>query len=350
MAPRTDPDVPLACKDHPGVPALAQCVHCHRPLCDECYRFRLGDRPACARCGYEASTRPQRRVALGAAFVCFAWGGGFWLERRYGLWNTSPVLLVVAAALAPVIAYFIGASAGRDAGPALERREPGEDAPSDEAFQGRGSPYRAYARRAILAVSPRLSGKVTALVVGASLAATAVLLPAELKLPRWIEAELVLAAWWVIVAGTLVVLLYRGFRLRDDLVLFMLWDRPARSEPRGKARSKGAGFGGMSGWGNGCSGLDGCSGADGEGCAAALAVAAAFAVAMAAAWVFVELAVPMAFFLTYWLFMRAIGRVANDRHECEGDLGKAIGWGAMWATIYVLPLAALTWVFHEVHR
>jgi hypothetical protein len=64
----------------------------------------------------------------------------------------------------------------------------------------------------------------------------------------------------------------------------------------------------------------------------------------------VELVAPLTFFLTYWLFMRAIGRVANDRHGCEGDLSRSMGWGALWATAYVLPIAALTWALHALHR
>jgi hypothetical protein len=307
----------------------------------------MGGRPACARCTYEASTRPQRRVSLAAAFLCFAWGGGLWLVRRHGAWDESPVLVIVAAIAAPILAYFIGASAKGAADQAVENRDPGEDAPPEGAFEVRGSPYRAYARRAILAVSPRVSGKVTALIVGASLAATAVLLPVTLKLPRWIEAEIVLGAWWIIVSATLVVLLYRGFRLRDDLVYFLPWDRPAKSEGSPAPKSKGGGWsvGDLSGCGDA-----GCSGLDGEGCVGAIAVALALALAFGAAWVFVELAMPLAFVLTYWLFMRAIGRVANDRHGCDGDLVKSLGWGVLWATIYLSPLAGLTWALHALGR
>lgn len=350
MASGPDPDAPVPCKDHPEARALTRCASCQRPLCNACFRFRVGGLPACARCAYETSTRPQRRVSLAAAFVCFAAGGGFWMERKHGLWGQSPLVLVLGAIAAAVVAFLILTTA-KGAERSVDNRDPDEDPPPEEPLAGRGSPYRAYARRAVLAVSPRLSGKVTALVVGASLAATAVLLPATLKLPRWVEAEIVLASWWVIVAATLVVLLYRGFRLRDDFVFFMPWDRPAESVTPGakpgkpgKPGSKGSGIGDLVGCG------DGCSAVDGEGCAGAVVVVIALAVALGAAWIFVELAMPLAFFLTYWLFMRAIGRVANDRHGCDGNPGRALGWGAMWATIYVVPLAALTWAFHALHR
>ena len=55
------------------------------------------------------------------------------------------------------------------------------------------------------------------------------------------------------------------------------------------------------------------------------------AAAFGAAWVAVELAMPVVFLVMYWAFMRAIGRVANDWHDCEGSLGKSLGWGALWA-------------------
>src|SRR6185436_19635838 len=126
--------------------------------------------------------------------------------------------------------------------------------------------------------------------------------------------------WWLIVTLTLTTLLYRGFRLRDDYVYFLPWDRPAPHSETGKARQEKkepSGGGGWSGCLDGCSIGDGCSGVDGEGCVGALVIGAALAVALGAAWVFVELAMPLVFFLMYWLLMRAIGRVAKDRHDAQ---------------------------------
>jgi hypothetical protein len=339
------PPAPPPCKDHPDVLAIARCAVCNRPLCDLCFRFRMNERPACARCAYETATRPQRRVSLAAAFLSFAWGGGFWLVQRKNLWSEAPFFVVLGAIVAPVIAYFIGASARDPARPTVENREPGEDEASEAAFAGGASPYRARARRVLLAASPRISGKATALVIGSCLLASAVLLPASVKLPRWIEAEIVLGLWWIIVGTALVVMLYRGFRLRDDYVYFMPWDRPAESKADGKAK-KGSG-----GSRSGCGGVDGCSGvADAEGCAGVIVVALVFVVALGAAWVLVELAMPLCFFLMYWMLMRAIGHVSRDRHDCEGALGRSIAWGALWATIYVAPIAGLTWAIHALHR
>jgi hypothetical protein len=347
-APPTDR---LRCKDHPSVPAVARCSACGRPLCDACFRFRIDGRPACARCAYEASTRPARRVSLGASFLCFAMGGGFWASRRYDLVAQNPFMLVMGGLAATVLAVGIAAS-GKKAKEEVENRDPDEEAAGYDVSQQTGiaSPYRAQVRRVLLAASPQLSGSATALVVIASLAGSAVLLPASVKLPRWIEAEMVLGLWWLIVGVALTVLLYRGFRLRDDFVYFAPWDRPSAGADGGDkgAKDGGAAKGGAaksagSGWG-----LEGCG--DAEGCAGGLVVAVALAAAFGAAWIFVELLMPLIFFLMYWLFMRAIGRVARDRRGCEGDLGKSLGSGALWATIYVAPIAALTWAIHALGR
>jgi hypothetical protein len=340
------------CLDHDEAPAVARCVACDRALCNECFRFRMREHPACARCAYEASTRPRRRVSLAAAFLCTVWGGCFWAVRRYDLWDLHPVMLVAAAVAAPLVAFAIAASAREPSGDAaVENRDPNEDDVGETSLGGSGSPFRAGVRRVLLAASPQVSGTATALVVGASLVASAVLLPASVKLPRWIEAELVLGLWWVIVLGTLATLLYRGFRLRDDYVYFLPWDRPAKA---GGAEGERPARGGASGGGSGCSGIDGCNvldgcSGDGEGMLAALVVGAALAVALGAAWVFVELAMPLVFFLMYALLLRAIGRVAKDHHDCAGAPGRSLGWGALWATIYVAPIALVTWLFHAVH-
>jgi len=325
------------------VPAIARCGSCHRSLCGECFRFRMATRPACARCAYEASTRPARRVSLAASFLCFSGAIAVWAMRHYRPIEREPWLLVFAAIPAFILAFVVALS-GRSQASAVENREPDDAEVGELDLAGSSNPYRAHVRRAIHAVSPRVSGTATALIVLGSFGGAAVLLPASLKLPRWLEAEMVLGAWWGIVTLALTALLYRGFRLRDDYVYFVPWSRPAAGDTGGpKARSGGSG----------CSAGDGCGdvgGLDGEGALIALAVMVAIAVAFGAAWIFVELVMPLVFFLMYWLFMRAISRAARDRRGCEGDLVKSLGWAVVWATIYVVPIAAVTWLAHAVHH
>jgi hypothetical protein len=346
------------CKDHSKILAVAKCASCSRALCNTCFVFTMGGRPACARCAYETATRPQRRFALAVFFVTFAGGLGFWATRRYGLWPEQASSLVFGGVVAFVVGGLIAATARSGSRKEVVRREDDEEPVSAPgAMDGSAHPYRASARRVMMAVSPRVSGKVTALVVVVSLFAAAVLVPASVRLPRWIEAEMVLGLWWVVLAVTLVVLLYRGFRLKDDLVYFVPWDRPA---PPGKddgsksprsAGQKDLSLGSKPGGcvGDGCSGIggDGCSSIDGEGAIVVVVVVVALGTALCAAWVMVEIAMPLLFFLMYSVLMRAIRRAASDRRGCEGNLVKSLGSAVLWATIYILPIAALAWALHE---
>ncbi len=349
------------CKDHPTVDAIARCTSCRRLLCNACYRFRIGEDPVCARCVYETETRPQRRISLASAFVSLVYGGGFVLARRYDLWEGYGGELIFGAVVALAVAIFIGLSGRAKDAPNVERRELEEEV-GESALDLRGSPYRAGVRRIVQAASPRLSGRLTVLVVGLSLASCAVILPASLKLPHWVELELVLAAWWVLLTGTLVGLLHRGFRLADDWVYFAPWDRGgAKDGPssesgesvstpgkkkRGK-KGKSSSRDSSTGWLSGCGDV-GCSGADaGEGAIALIGIAVALAIAFGAAWILVEIAMPLVFFLVYWVLMKAIGRVANDRHECKGHFGRSLVWGAVWSTLYLVPLSLLTFVVHR---
>ena len=334
------PKLPPPCRNHPRRDAVVRCAGCSRTLCDECYRFRVDAQPMCARCAYEHSTRATRRVSLAVSFLFITGAAGLFAERRFGVWETSPFEVVVGVVAALGIAAAVALS-GRGARVVVEHRDP--DEPIAEPMPERaGSIYRASARQVLMAAAPRVSARATALVMLAAFAGSAVMLPASMRLPRWIETELVLSLWWIIVVAALTTLLYRGFRLRDDYVYFTPWSRPPAVKGDDPAPAKG----GCGGWADG---LGGC-GADGEGLLAMLALAIVLGLALGAAWVLVELALPLVFFLMYWLFMRAIGRVANDRHGCEGSLARSLGWGLGWATVYVAPIAAVTWALHALRR
>jgi hypothetical protein len=36
--------------------------------------------------------------------------------------------------------------------------------------------------------------------------------------------------------------------------------------------------------------------------------------------------------------------VANDTHDCQGDLPRALGWSVAWATLYTLPFALVVFL------
>jgi hypothetical protein len=76
----------------------------------------------------------------------------------------------------------------------------------------------------------------------------------------------------------------------------------------------------------------------------------ALAAALGVAWVFVELAMPTPFAVMYAVLMRAIRRAASDRKGCANDVARSLGWACAWATIYVVPIAAITWAAHAIHR
>ncbi|MEZ4410316.1 MAG: hypothetical protein R3A52_28125 [Polyangiales bacterium] len=343
-----------ACRNHPDRSHVARCGECGFAMCDECWRFRVNERPGCARCAYEATTRRARRMSLAVYLAGASVAGLIVADRRYALWTTHPAEVLVGAGVAALLTAAIALS-GVGTDPSVERREADEPAPEPSPVAAPA--YRASARRVLLAAAPKVSGRATALVMLACFAAAAVLLPASLRLPRWVEAEAVLLAWWAIVGVTLTALLYRGFRLRDDVVYFTPWNRPPADRDNPGVGNKlgdalsGCGSGGCD---PGCGDIGGCGasgcGELGEGLLVGAAVLVALAVAFGAAWVLVEVALPLVFFLMFALFMRAIGRVANDRHGCEGSLPRALGWGLGWATVYVAPVALATWALHALHR
>ena len=167
----------------------------------------------------------------------------------------------------------------------------------------------------------------TVLVTVMLMALIAGTVPTVLTLPRWIEWELVMGGWWLVWTGIFSVLLFRGWRVADDL--------PDLS--KGKNDSSGSGKGILEGLGS--LGDPGC--VDPEGCAVAILFLIALGVALLLSWLLVELVLPVVIAAAYWLMLRALSRVANDHHDCEGHLGRAVGWAALWALVYTAPLAVV---------
>ena len=324
------------CRAHADRAAVARCASCRAQLCGECFRFTIDARPSCASCAYEASTRRSRRLSLAAVSLGLSAGLGTWAYSRFELWN-EPAAVIAAILTALVIAGVVAWTGLRESPPDVSLHEADEPVRTvlDTAPAGAG-PYRAAARRVVQAISPRLSARTTGLVMLGAFALAALLVPGALHQPRWIEAELVLLAWWAIVAGTLSTLLYRGFRLKDDYAHFVPW-APKRARAKKSA-------GGSSPFDLGD--LSGCGDA-GEGCIGAVLAIVIVFVALGVAWLVVELVLPVAFLLAYSLFLRAIARVANDEHGCEGSPSRALLWGLAWASLYVGPLALLVWLAHR---
>jgi hypothetical protein len=137
-------------------------------------------------------------------------------ELALGIW------IGVACAL-PVLFVLVKGSVDRVSNDRnIRRREPGDARPTDAAAPLHVGPRAVLARVARAAVSDASAAQTTVAVVIA-FTATATALPAALRLPRWIELEWVLLAWWAIAATALAVLLYRGSRLVDDHELVFAW-------------------------------------------------------------------------------------------------------------------------------
>lgn len=181
---------------------------------------------------------------------------------------------------------------------------------------------------------PLLSGKSSAAIMAICLAAAAViLLPLCFWIPVWIDAEIILSAWWAIWAFSLVGLLHRGRQIDDDHTLGQprnwidwLLDASAHNAnsdwkwwllPHG-----------------------------GEGCFFLLVVMVVFAIGFIFLWLLVEFFVPLVVFAGYLLIRGMIAKVANDAHDCRGHWGRSLFWGITWAALYLLPVAGMVWITH----
>ena len=190
----------------------------------------------------------------------------------------------------------------------------------------------------------RLSGKASALGLVLCFAATAILIPMALRLPPWIEYEIVLAVWWAIWLLVLTGFLYWGRRISDDHRLGepRNWFALSKSQPASPRRES------NSGWWDGF--FWGSVAFDAEGCVYGLAIIVALCLLVGVIWFLFEIAIPVLLFLLYVITRSMMARVLNDRHHCRDHLVRALAWGFVWATVYTAPLAAVVWFIHYVHR
>jgi len=307
-------------------------------MCDACFRFVVASAPICVRCAHERSTRARRRIALGVFTALVSLAGAALVgvrtsDQEWGL--TLAALTALLGVLAGLLLAIDGVKHAR-ALPALQRRE---DVPNVVPRQARHA-RSARARRALAALSPSISGRSTALAVLAAAAFCSVCFPALLRLPRWLELEIVLGACWALGTLGLFVLLYRGFRIADDH-FFLAADVP----------DTGRVFKGLTNADPGC---DGCGANCGDGCGDVFAllgvalVAGLLALAsLFVAWLLVELAIPLVFLVFYWALLLALRRAARDRHDCPGQLLTSLRWAITWSSLYFAPIAALVWLVHR---
>jgi hypothetical protein len=186
---------------------------------------------------------------------------------------------------------------------------------------------------------PRLSGKASAAWLVVCFVLTSVLIPMALRLPQWIEFEIVVSVWWLIWLAVLSRLLYTGERVTDDHQLHepRSWFSSGKKPQEQKKDSNSAWWDGFfwgSFWG------------DGE----AILILLGLVLLVGLIWLLFEIAIPLLLFLLYLVARGMPARVVNDRHHCRGRPMRALNWGLVWATVYTAPLAGAVWFIHFVYQ
>lgn len=327
------------------------CRHCGRALCDDCFRRVVDDAPWCDACVDALSRDRQARMAMGGSVVLVAWGLLLYASRLGPIAPDSGSVVLFGG----IAAMGLGLSIGwpRRSEHRVRDREPGERFES----VGPASPYRARLRRVARAAVTPLSARNTVLAVAISMVVAAVLLPVKLKLPHWLESELVLGAWWAVLTVTLAVLLHRGSGLADDYHyrfphLPAAFDAASkkkrgkgkRRHKRGKRRHEGS----EHAWLEILNPLEWLQ--TGEAFVVVAVVAVVLLAALVVAWFLVEALLPLVFLVVYYLLRRALTRAAADTHDCHRRPARSLLWGAIWSAIYVAPLGLLVWGVHAVLR
>jgi hypothetical protein len=166
---------------------------------------------------------------------------------------------------------------------------------------------------------PIVSRKPLVLAIAVCLLLSGVIIPVGAHLPKWIEAEIVIAAWWLIWILTLTALLYQGHRVDDDSQIEFGGDKTRMV-------------------------FEACNLADlggclfGESCASIfLGLLAALLIGLAFV-VLIEFIVPAIAILLLLSIGGMLARAVNDSHHCSGRLGLSLLWATLWSTLYIGPV------------
>jgi hypothetical protein len=187
----------------------------------------------------------------------------------------------------------------------------------------------------------RVSGRLAAAWLVFCLLLTAILIPMALRIPRWIEFEIVLSVWWVVWLAMLTWFLFSGLRVADDHSLheprnwFSGWFASKNNSSQ-QSQTGGSWWDGFFwGWFVGDE---------------LIFLIIAAVVLVGGIWFLFEVAIPVLFFLLYFVARGMLAGVVNDRHHCRGKVGPSMLWGFVWATAYTAPLAGAVWFIHFAHQ
>jgi hypothetical protein len=195
---------------------------------------------------------------------------------------------------------------------------------------------------------PGVSGRWSALVLLVLFIAVAVVLPLALHRSAWVEAEIVIGAWFLIWTAVLAWLGYAGRTVDEDWGQFR---PPRRLVGRGRGRGEGADvatsaleaapYVDLSGID--LPDLDGGGDGGGLGCLGAILAVVVAIAAIAAIVVLlyftIGYVIPLIVIALYTIVRAMLNHVAARGHLTQGNLPASLARGAFWAAIYTAPLA-----------
>jgi hypothetical protein len=199
---------------------------------------------------------------------------------------------------------------------------------------------------------PGISGRWSALVLLVLFVAVAIVLPLALDRSAWVEAEIVVAAWFLIWTAILAWLGYSGRMVDED------WDgfhRPRRLFGRGRESGDGSSipvdavpYLDLSGID--LPDLDGGGDDGGLGCLgvilAGVVLIAALAAIVAILYFTIGYVIPLIVLALYTIVRAMLNHVAARGHVTRGNLVLSTARGAIWAAAYTAPLALAIWLIH----
>jgi hypothetical protein len=203
---------------------------------------------------------------------------------------------------------------------------------------------------------PGVSGRWSAVLLLVLFLAVAVVLPLALHRSAWVEAEIVIGAWFLIWTAVLAWLGFAGRTVDEDWGTFR---RPRRLFGRGGNAGGGGTDGGtgvldaapfldLSGVGlpdfdaGGDDGGLGCLGA----ILAVVVAVAAIAAIVALLYFTIGYVIPLIVIALYTIVRAMLNHVAARGHVTQGDLPASLARGAFWAALYTTPLAIAIWLLH----
>lgn len=196
---------------------------------------------------------------------------------------------------------------------------------------------------------PGISGRWSAVLLLVLFIAVAVVLPLALHRSAWVEAEIVVGAWFLIWTAVLAWLGFAGRTVEEDWGTFRA---PRRLFGRGGSGGTGvldaAPYVDLSGVG--LPDFDGGGDDGGLGCLGAIlavvVAVGAIAAIIALLYFTIGYVIPLIVIALYTIVRAMLNHVAARGHVTQGNVPASLARGAFWAAVYTAPLALAIWLLH----